>query len=93
MLDTLSLHRRQVRPALCSLVRQHIKDSRDAGKLDDAFLEELPRALRNEVLRDINMRVIGKAPIFASCNRKCDVNSVGSMSARILGCGSAEQHD
>ncbi|KAL3927219.1 MAG: hypothetical protein SGPRY_002928 [Prymnesium sp.] len=62
--------RRQVRPALCSLVRQHIKDSRDAGKLDDAFLEELPRALRNEVLRDINMRVIGKAPIFASCNRK-----------------------
>ncbi|KAL1526614.1 hypothetical protein AB1Y20_015318 [Prymnesium parvum] len=62
------LHKRHVRPALCRLVRQHVKDSRTDDKVDDSFLDELPRALRNEVLRDINMKVLVSAPIFHSCN-------------------------
>jgi len=32
-------------------------------------LDELPRALRNEVLRDINMKVLRRAPIFFSCDK------------------------
>eukprot|EP00966_Prymnesium_polylepis_P325550 7381524-Prymnesium_polylepis.1 len=64
------LRKRRVRSALSRLVRQHVKDSwTSKDKIDDSFLDELPRALRNEVLRDINMKVLRRAPIFFSCDK------------------------
>jgi len=68
-IDTF-LRERRVRPALSKLVRQHVQDSWKEAKLDESFLDQLPRALRNEVLQDMNMRVLLRAPILAGCNSK-----------------------
>jgi len=65
------LSKRRIRASVSKLVRQHVKDSwTRKDMVDESFLKELPQELRNEVLRDINMKLLQQAPIFYSCQAK-----------------------
>lgn len=62
--------RRRVRLPVTRAVRQHVKHQWKDEIIDESFLRELPRALRNEVLRDINMKVLCGSPLVVSCDKR-----------------------
>ena len=79
------LRRHRVRASLCRLVRQHIKQAyENAGRDDDALLRELPRSLRRELMIDINMRTLRRAPFFLGCDPGDDLARLLEPNARDL---------
>ena len=64
------LKRNRVDTRLRVLVKQHFKETyQSEGKDDDTLLKQMPRSLRREVLKHINMRVLRKVAIFFGCDK------------------------
>lgn len=63
------LKRHRVDNRLRVLVKQHFKETyQSEGKDDAALLAQMPRSLRREVLKHINLRVLRKVAIFFGCD-------------------------
>ena len=77
------LKRYRVRASLARLVRQHVKQAHEsAGKDDDVIVQQLPRSLRRELMIDINMRTLRRAPFFVGSDHHM-VSMVCSMLSRV----------
>ena len=77
------LKRYRVRPSLARLVRQHVRQAHEnAGKDDDVIIQQLPRSLRRELMIDINMRTLRRAPFFVGSDHHM-VSMVCSMLSRV----------
>ena len=64
------LRRRRVPEGLRMLVRTNMQNAFERGDgKEDEILDKLPRSLRASVLRQINSRVLRRAPLFFRCDR------------------------
>ena len=64
------LRKRKVPESLRLLCRKNMQNAFERGDgNDEALLDKLPRSLRGNVLRQINSRVLRRAPLFFRCDR------------------------
>jgi len=63
------LSHRRVRPDLRRLVRKHFQDALSSDPKDDAaLLQQMPRTLRVEVMRDMHYRLLKRCWLFLTCD-------------------------
>ena len=62
--------KQQTRPDLRATVRQHIHHHFETRASDDGsqFLAQLPRALRSQLLLDMNSKIVASSWLFAGCD-------------------------
>ena len=82
------LRRRRVPESLRLLCRKNMQNAFERGDgNDEALLDKLPRSLRGNVLRQINSRVLRRAPIFFRCDRAL----VGALCSVLRVCACARR--